>query len=261
MGRTPTNIYHIAYTPELKEICLFFLGCNMECRGCYCRRRLYSPMLKDFLGVHVNDPKGEATTPEQLLSLEELTELLDDYDFDTVIFEGQEATIDPEFTAITRHLHERYNTHNLLLTNGYELPDLSHIDKVEVGIKALTESLHVEYTGVSNKPILANLAKIHHSGREVFVETVMIPGYIDIDEIEGIAKHIATLSKDIRFIVLPYFKSGDNPWRRPTPEEMEQAAQAAKKHLNNVHFFRGDEELKYEVFNAFPSEISSNHPA
>ncbi len=39
---------------------------------------------------------------------------------------------------------------------------------------------------------------------------------------------------------------------------MEQAAEAAKKHLNNVHYFRGDEELKYEVFNAFPRGISED---
>ena len=247
-----TNIYHIAYTPELKEICLFHWGCNMDCGGCYCRRRIYSPMLKDFLGVHIDDPDGFALPPARFLCLDELTDILDQYDFSTVIIEGQEASLDPEFSAITRLLHERYHSQNLLLTNGLVLPDLTHIDKVEIGVKAFSEPLHIEYTGVSNKSIFDNLTAIFRSGKEVFVESVLIPGYIDLPEIENIARFMASLSPDMRFVILPYFKSGLNPWRRPTPAEMENAATAARKYLNNVFFFRGDEQLKYDVFSAFP---------
>jgi pyruvate-formate lyase-activating enzyme len=230
----------------------------MDCGGCYCRRRIYSPMLKDFLGAHIDDPNGFAAPPSQFLSLAELTDILDQYDFSTVIIEGQEASLDPEFGSITRLLHERYNSQNLLLTNGLVLPDLTHVDKVEVGIKAFSDSLHREYTGVSNKPILDNLVRIFHSGKEVFVESVFIPGYINTDEIEGIAKFMAALSPDMRFVILPYFKSGLNPWRRPTPTEMEHAASVAKRHLNNVFFFRGDEQLKYDVFSAFPFTIGES---
>ncbi len=65
-GNSLTRVYHIAYTPELKEICLFFWGCNIECRGCYCKRRIYSPMLPDFLGAHVLEPQGLASHAGQI---------------------------------------------------------------------------------------------------------------------------------------------------------------------------------------------------
>ncbi len=126
---------------------------------------------------------------------------------------------------------------------------------MEVGLKAITDSLHRHYTGVSNTQILKNIAGLHKSGKKTFVESVVIPEYIDVDEIERISRFIADLDKNIRLVLLPYFKSSVNPWRRPTPVEMEEAANIAKKNLGNVFYFRGDEELKYEVISAFPEGI------
>jgi pyruvate-formate lyase-activating enzyme len=212
-------------------------------------------MLKDFVGTHLEDPKGEASPPERFLDMEELIEVLDSYDFNSVVIEGQEASCDPVLPQITKMLHKRYGSRNTLLTNGYELPDLSHVDQVEIGLKAITNSLHCHYTGVSNNRVLKNIESLYKSGIKIFIEAVLIPEYIDTDEIERISRFIAGLDKDILFILLPYFKSGDNPWRRPSPTEMEEAADIAKKHLNKVFFFRGDEELKYEVISAFPEGI------
>ncbi|XUX00918.1 MAG: radical SAM protein [Dehalogenimonas sp.] len=254
-GSARTRIYHISYTPELKEICLFFWGCNIECRGCYCKRRIYSPMLPDFLGAHRQDPTGTAPAPEEFLTIDELLAILDKYEFTSVVLEGQEAGLDPEFANIARLLHERYHSKNLLLSNGLQLPDLTHVDRVEIGIKAVSDHLNIDYTGVSNTPILENLKRLVASGKDTFVESVYIPGYIDIEEIERIAQHVASIKKDMLFVILPYFKAGDNPWRRPTIAEMERAAEAARKHLPRVFFFRGDEELKYAVSSAFPEGI------
>jgi pyruvate-formate lyase-activating enzyme len=255
MPDTKTNIYHIAYTPELKEVCLFFWGCNIDCRGCYCKRRIYSPMLKDWLGAHLEDPNGVATPPQRFLNIDELVNILDGYDFSSVILEGQEASIDTALPRVAEVLHQRYNSRNTLLTNAYQLTDLSHIDQVEVGLKTITDSLHRHYTGVSNARILKNIATLYNSGADLFVEAVLIPDYIHFNEIERISRFIAGLDSNIRLVLLPYFKSSDNPWRRPTPAEMEKAANIAKKNLNNVFFFRGDEELKYEVSSAFPVGI------
>lgn len=260
MINTGTNIYHITYTPEQKEVCLFFWGCNIYCRGCYCKRRIYSPMLKDFVGVHLEDPKGDASPPERFLNMEDVIKVLDSYDFSSVVLEGQEAATDPALPRLAEILHRRYNSKNVLLTNAYELPDLSHIDKVEVGLKAITNSLHRHYTGVSNNQILENIISLHSSGVKFFIESVVIPGYIDKDEIERISRFIAALDKSILLVLLPYFKVSGNPWRRPTPVEMEEAASTVKKSLDNVFYFRGDEELKYEVISAFPEGIEYGSP-
>ena len=130
-----------------------------------------------------------------------------------------------------------------------------HIDRVEIGIKAVSDHLNINYTGVSNKPVLENLEKLVADGKDTFVESVFIPGLIDLDEIERIAQYVASVKKDMLFVILPYFRSGDNPWRRPTIVEMEKAHDVARKHLSRVFFFRGDEELKYKVMSAFPEGI------
>jgi pyruvate-formate lyase-activating enzyme len=255
MLNTSTNIYHIAYTPELKEVCLFFWGCNIDCRGCYCKRRIYSPMLKDWIGAHLEDPDGVVPPPNRFLNVNELVNILDGYDFTSVILEGQEASIDPTLPRVAEILHQRYGSRNTLLSNCYQLPSMKNIDKVEFGIKAVSDDLHRHFTGVPNHRMLNNFVRLYQQGMKLIVESVVIPDYIDIDETERIAKFIAGVDKDIPYVLLPYFKSSDNPWRRPTPAEMETAAGIAKKSLSNVFCFKGDEELKYEVISAFPDDI------
>ena len=49
-----------------------------------------------------------------------------------------------------------------------------------------------------------------------------------------------------------------NPWRRPTVEEMDLAAEAARKHLKHVYRFTGDEELLYKVLSLFPEGIDEH---
>jgi pyruvate formate lyase activating enzyme len=247
-----TRVYHIYYTPATKEVSLMFWGCNIECRGCYCKRRIYSPMLKDFIGANVLDDPGIAKPPELFLHFDEIFQHLDQIAIERVLLEGQEASVDPLYPELTEALHKRYKSQNVLLTNLYEMPDLKHTDKVVVGLKAVTDSIHEKYTGVSNKGILKNIKYLYDSGVKLVVESVFIPGYIGIGESEKISRFIAGLDENIPYVLLPYFKAGNNPWRRPTPGEMGKAADAARKHLANVYFFRGDEQMKYDVTSIFP---------
>ena len=256
----PTRVYHIYYTPETKEVSLMFWQCNIDCLGCYCKRRIYSPMLKDFLGVNILDDPGIAKPPGRFLAFDEIFGYLDKIPVQRALLEGQEASLDPEYARITETLHRKYGSQNVLLSNLCELPDLRHTDKVVLGLKAVTDSIHIEYTGVSNNRILENFIRLHESGMNLLVESVVIPGYIDIAETEKIAAFIAEIDKKIPYVLLPYFQAGGNPWRRPTPVEMESAANAAKKYLPNVYFFRGDEEMKYEVVSIFPPGLGSIPP-
>jgi len=47
------------------------------------------------------------------------------------------------------------------------------------------------------------------------------------------------------------FQVGDNPWRRPTSEEMEKAVGTARKYLLNVSCLTGSEALQFEVRKVF----------
>jgi pyruvate formate lyase activating enzyme len=248
-----TNIYHITYTPEQKDVCVHFWGCNFSCRGCYCTRQVYSPML-DFGTMLTSDPSALAKPPTRFLDLKEVEAVLDELDFKTVVIEGQEAGLDPAYPEFTRLCHEKYGARVTLVTNARILPDLTHTDTLEIGIKALNESLHIDYTGVSNRETLDNFGTLVASGKKLVVDSVLIPGYIDSDEIERIADYVALHDRNIPFILLPFFPSGENPWRRPTPEEMDEAAARTEKSLARVFHFRGDETLKYPIFNVYPTE-------
>ena len=250
-----TNIYHITYSEENKEADIFFWGCNLFCRGCYCKRRIYSTMLKDFLGAHLASPTEIAAEPEEFLSFDRVMDILSRYDLKSVILDGQEASIDPAYSELTKAFHEKFNSFNTVLTNGLKLPDLTHTDKVEVGIKAIDDKLHRHYTGVSNASILENVKKVYDWGKKLLIESVLIPDYIDAEEVEKVARFISSIDPEIPFVVLPYFQAGANPWRRPTPEEMEAAAELVKKHLKNVFFFRGNEEPHFFTQNVFPQFI------
>lgn len=250
-----TNIYHITYSEANKEADLFFWGCNIDCKGCYCKRRIYSAMLDDFTGKHLNDPKMVAKPPVKFLTFDEVMDKLSKLDLKSIILDGQEAGIDPAYPLLTKAFHEKFNTYNTVLSNGHFLPDLTHTDKVEVGIKAITDSLHIDYTGISNTTVLENTKKIYEAGKDLLVESVLIPGYIDSGEVERVAKFVADIDENIPFVVLPYFKAGDNPWRRPTPAEMEYTAGLVKKHLKNVYHFKGNEEPLFTVDSVFPKII------
>ncbi|PPD57581.1 radical SAM protein [Dehalogenimonas etheniformans] len=212
-------------------------------------------MLQDFNhdGPNVlKDPTRLAEPPNKFLTLEEVMEILDPFELKQVVLEGQEAGLDPAYPLVAEALHNRFGSNNVLLTNGYQLPDLTHTDKVEFGIKAISETLNIHYTGRSNKPVLENLIKTYRMGKKIIVESVLIPEYIGVEEIERIARFVASVSNEIPFIILPYFKSGENPWRRPTKQELESAALAAKQHLSTVYHFTGEEKLEWKVESLFP---------
>jgi pyruvate-formate lyase-activating enzyme len=131
-------------------------------------------------------------------------------------------------------LKEDFDAYNLLLTNGIKLADMTHVDEVILSIKALDNDIHRDYTGRSNRKILDNLQKMYQMGKKLQIETVIIPGYIDENEVERLAKYIAVIDPEIPFRVDAYFKTPGCPWSNATNEEVERAAELSRKHLTNV---------------------------
>jgi pyruvate-formate lyase-activating enzyme len=253
-----TNVYNIAFAESTKQAYLHFWGCNIRCRGCVCQKVVFDFMLDRNMHLHLAEPRGIAVAPERFMDLDDVVDTLVELDAKWVLFEGQEASLDPQMPFIAEALHRRLGATNVLLTNGYQMPNLKHIDKVAVGLKAFDEKLHLDYTGETNKTILQNFERIFRSGVPMMAETVLIPGYIDYEEIEKIAKFIASVDKNIRYQIDAYFKAGDNPWRRPTADEVERAVEAARKHLTNVYAYKGSEPREFGVKSIFPTEAQLN---
>jgi pyruvate formate lyase activating enzyme len=207
--------------------------------------------LKENQNLFRTEPGADTMPPESFLELDEVLEILGDLKPQTVLLEGQEASLDPQYAALTNALHQNFGSRNILCTNAFRLPPLDDTDELQISIKAFNEELHNEYTGEPNAEVLKNVALLYRNGKKLTISSVFIPGYIDVEETGRIARFLATIDRDIPYHILAYFKAGHNPWRRPAPFEMAKAASEARKYLNKAYAWTGDEKMEYEVIRVF----------
>lgn len=237
--------YHITHSPELKEVCLHFdAGCQFRCHGCIAR---YHPRDCHLEEKHKQDENKR-------LSIKEVVACLQPLDFKKTIFLGREPTMDPIFLPLAGTLKEKFSTHNILLTNGYKYITEKAINEICVSIKAVTKEIFRRFTG-QDKPetVLENFKKYCNSRIVLRAESILIPGYIDKDEIEKIAEFIANIDSTIPYRIDGYIPTGVyssdkiDIFRRPTEDEMRKVKEAAQKYLKNVSILCQKTQLKYKV--------------
>ncbi len=218
----------------------------MSCLGCLCKEGIYDHLLKEYR----SNEEGAAKTlkPDQFLTLDQVLTCLDDLQPKRIFLTGEEATMDPNYAAITKAFHSRYGSENVLYTNGFRFPVLRDTDSVEIGIKAFSEELHQWYTGRSTAPVKENFKKYAASGVNLTAASIFIPGLVEFGEMERIARFIASVNEAIPYFILPYYPAGNNRWRKTTPEEIADAVQRASKYLINVSGCQGiEQEILHEV--------------
>ena len=119
---------------------------------------------------------------------------------------------------------------------------------IKFDLKAWSEELHIALCGVSNKRTLENFTLLAEyvekrpSPPFLVASTLLTPGYIDREEISGIAAFISSLSPDIPYALLafhPRFMMNDLPStsRRHAEECLAEAkAQGLRKvRVGNIH--------------------------
>ncbi|HVO66721.1 MAG TPA: radical SAM protein [Syntrophales bacterium] len=91
---------------------------------------------------------------------------------------------------------------------------------IKFDLKAWDKNLHTSLTGVTNERTLENFRRVGERIRErksphlIIASTLLVPGYIDEDEIRKIAKFIASVNPDIPYSLLafhPHFYMSDMP--------------------------------------------------
>ena len=169
-----------------------------------------------------------------------------------------EPTIDNDLIDIIRILKKLKVNSILLLTNGYNLDEdmvkelkNAGVDEVEVSIKAYTDDIHIYYTGVSNKRVLENFKLLWDMGVKLRCETVLIPKLVEVDEIEKIAKFIASVNSSIPYRIDKYTRVPGTPWREATFAEVLEAVRVAKKYLTNVSYAKSEPPI-YKVSTIYP---------
>lgn len=237
------GVYHITYTPNLKEICLYFNGgCNFSCHGCITDHHPQDCHLEK--SIRAPEHKSASIFIDKVISY------LEPLSFKKVIFLGKEPTQDADFLALAKILKEKLSTYNILLTNGYRFVEDRAIDEICVSIKAISKNIFSDFTGKNNiEYVLENFVKYTSiPNLKVRAESVFIPGYIDKEEIEKIAQFIAGVSVEIPYRIDGYIpiKEKDR-FRRPTKDEMEEAKKAIEKYLKNVSILHYGVRVKYKV--------------
>lgn len=122
---------------------------------------------------------------------------------------------------------------------------------IKFDLKAYDERLYIALTGVSNKAIFENFAFVANFIKErpkvplLIASTLLVPGYVDENEVYKIAKFIATLNPDIPYRLLafyPHFYMEDLPLTSKTLAYncLDAAKKAGLKRVSigNIHLLR-----------------------
>jgi pyruvate formate lyase activating enzyme len=128
---------------------------------------------------------------------------------------------------------------------------LSNGGIVKFDLKACSEEIHLALCGVSNSQTLKNFAFLAARLKErpevplVCASTLLVPGYVDLEEIHGLARLIARLNPEIPYSLLgfyPQFYLNDLPItsRDFAFQARKVALDAGVKrvHLGNIHLLR-----------------------
>jgi len=229
------------------NLAVFYHACNFNCL--YCQNW-------DF---------KRRTGRGRLVAAEELAGAVHDRTACLCFFGGDPTPQLPHALAAARLAQDRAADRNPGLrlcweTNGAmvaewlrPLADLSLASGgiIKFDLKAFSEEIHLALTGVSNSQTLKNFAALAPRLGErpevpfLTASTLLVPGYVDLEEIFGLARFIARLNPDIPYSLLafyPQFYLADLPItpRNLALAALQTAREAGVKHvrLGNEHLLR-----------------------
>jgi len=227
-----------------RNLAVFYSSCTFNCLFCQnWHFRETSPARASFV------------------SAAELAARADRRTFCICYFGGDPASQMPHALATSRLLARRGlricwetngSMHSQALKQALELA-LASGGCVKFDLKAYSDRLHGALTGVTNRRTLENFAYAARRARErpnpplVVASTLLVPGYIDAQEVGKLAAFIASLDPTIPYSLLgfhPHFYLHDLPCTSLRHAlEAEEAARAAglvNVHIGNRHLLSRD---------------------
>jgi pyruvate formate lyase activating enzyme len=153
---------------------------------------------------------GKEMTVEQVLEEIERDRTFFEQSGGGVTFTGGEPLAQPRFLLELLSACRKRSLHTTVDTSGHppwsvfeEI--LAFVDLFLFDLKLMDESRHIEWTGVPNKNILANLRRLSGLGHEMLVRIPVIPGVNDDeDNLRTTGEFLASLSHVPRVELLPY---------------------------------------------------------
>jgi pyruvate formate lyase activating enzyme len=216
------------------NLAVFYQSCTLDCLNC---------QNWHFRRVNAVHSQG--------LSAIELANAANPRTYCVCYFGGDPASQMPHALASAKALAERDvvvcwetagTSHPRLLDRAVQY-SLETGGCIKFDLKAYTEPLHIALTGWSNRRTLENFARIARRLSErpettlIVASTLLIPGYIDVDEVGRIARFIAEQDPSIPYSLLgfaPAYTMPDLPVTSVRHAEMARQA-ALEAGLTNVH--------------------------
>ena len=216
--------FKVTYNQKYRFATLHNFGCTFRCGVC-------SYKLRSGAG---GTPGQSYPRPDQFLDVGAIKAALRSVAVDKVFFMGGEPTLAKELPEMLAFAKNTLGARTFLgHTNGSRLP-LADLDGANVGLKAWDDAVHLRYTGRPRQPIFDNFAAAVHAGLEMKANAVLVPGLVNLNQIEAIAAWLATLDPGIPFHVMGYIPVPGQPYPRPTSEQMEAVVSVCRRHLHHV---------------------------
>ncbi len=184
---------------------LFLTGCPLRCQYCHNPDTWH---LKNGNRVTVDDVMAE---------IEKYTDFLIGADGGITI-SGGEPLFQPKFLATILQRCKKIGLHTALDTSGFlgrRMTEamLTDTDLVLLDIKSSDPEVYKALTGVSIEPTLEFAQRLDSDGTPVWIRYVVVPGLTDgVENIDGVADFLSTLSNVERVEVLPFHKMGEHKW-------------------------------------------------
>jgi pyruvate formate lyase activating enzyme len=135
-------------------------------------------------------------------------------------FSGGEPLLQHEFLAAVLKECRTRNIHTVVDTTGMTSRQIlehvsQYVDLFLFDLKTLDNEKHVEFTGVSNIPILESLKRLAELRKNVIVRIPVIPGVNDDPEaIRASGSFVSSLGNVREIHLLPYHTTGVDKYRR-----------------------------------------------
>jgi pyruvate formate lyase activating enzyme len=245
-GGTGAGYPDYAYNPGpekgYKNLAVFFHACSMNCLYCqnwHFRRETLKP---------------KKTSSETLISdIDERTSCICYFGGDPTpqlpfAINASKRAIEKSKGRIFRICWETNGSMSSMLLDKMVALSLKSGGCIKFDLKAFDENLHISLTGVTNKRTLENFKRVGEKTKErkepplLIASTLLVPGYIDEQEIKNIAGFVASVNPDIPYSLLafyPHFFMSDMPLteRHVAERCLEASKESGLKYvrLGNIH--------------------------